>query len=91
MVGHGRDGEAAFDALFHQLFPRALAIARRLSGDPQVAEDLTAEAFAALLRPVESVGGSSLRRRLGAPHDHEPGDRSRAAQEPRCRRCRPEP
>ena len=40
------DGDDDFDAMFHRTLARAMAVARRIVGDPAVAEDLVAEAFA---------------------------------------------
>ena len=40
------DGDDAFDALFHRTVTRATGVARRIVGDPALAEDLVAEAFA---------------------------------------------
>jgi RNA polymerase sigma-70 factor (ECF subfamily) len=35
-----------FDAMFHRTLARAIGVARRMVGDPALAEDLAAEAFA---------------------------------------------
>ena len=40
------DADDDFDAMFHRTLARATAVARRIVGDPALAEDLAAEAFA---------------------------------------------
>ena len=40
------DGDDEFRSFYERLQPRAISVARRLIGDPAVAEDLAAEAFA---------------------------------------------
>jgi RNA polymerase sigma-70 factor (ECF subfamily) len=45
-----RSDEAAFEAVFHQHYPRVFGVIRRLVGDPAEAEDLALEAFWRLYR-----------------------------------------
>lgn len=40
------DGDDEFKGFYERLQPRAISVARRLLGDPAVAEDIAAEAFA---------------------------------------------
>jgi RNA polymerase sigma-70 factor (sigma-E family) len=40
-----RGGDEDFDVMFHRTLARAIAVARRMVGDPSLAEDLAAEAF----------------------------------------------
>jgi RNA polymerase sigma factor (sigma-70 family) len=54
----GADGGAAdFEAVFRRLYPRARAVAYRITGDPERAEDAAAEAFARALVSWRRVGG----------------------------------
>lgn len=45
-MGAGAKGEREFDVMFRRTLARAIAVARRIVGDPALAEDLAAEALA---------------------------------------------
>jgi RNA polymerase sigma-70 factor (ECF subfamily) len=51
--------EAAFDALYRAHSPRIFSLARRLSGDPSLAEDMTQEVFLHLLRKIRLFRGQA--------------------------------
>ena len=51
--------EAAFDALYQAHAPRIYSLARRLSGDPSLAEDMTQEVFIHLLRKIRLFRGQA--------------------------------
>jgi RNA polymerase sigma-70 factor, ECF subfamily len=51
--------EAAFDTLYRAHSPRIYSLARRLSGDPALAEDMTQEVFLHLLRKISLFRGQA--------------------------------
>ena len=67
MAGNSGDGSVeAFDDFFLRILPWTIRSARRLTGDPFLAEDVAVEALARAHARWERAGAPSLARRLGA-------------------------